>query len=197
MKRAATLIVVLAGALAASSASARQAPHGATAVDPLRQVLQKTDLPAGASYEAELGLDSHLLKPLKAAGLSGYAGRYYGATYSESKGYRQVSGVVITVADAAAARRAFTIVKEARSTFVKDSNSWRPLLLPRYGDDQTARLNPPEGHGIGNVELIVRKNRVVWMLYLSFERRPKPPVTEIVAEARTYAVKQQRRVGAG
>lgn len=197
MKRAVTVIVVLVGALAASSVSAAEAPHAATAIDPLRQVLQKADLPAGANYEAELGLDNYLLKPLKAAGLSGYAGRYYGATFSETKGYRQISGFVITVASDAAARKAFTVVKKARVTFVKDPNSWRPLTLPRYGNEQSARLNPPEGHGTGVVELIVRKNRVVWMLYLSFERRPKPPVAEIVAEARLYAAKQQRRVGSG
>jgi hypothetical protein len=197
MKRVITVLAVLVAALAASNASARQAPHAVGAVDPLRQVLQKSDLPAGALYESELGLDSYLKEPLKAAGLSGYAGRYYGAKYSETKGFLQVSGVVITVADAAAARTAFAIVRKARLKLVRNSSDWRPLALPRYGNEQTARLNVPGGEGIGIVELIVRKNRVVWMLHVTLERRQKPPVAEIVAGARTYAAKQQRRVGAG
>ncbi len=195
MALAAVAAVVLGGAAAGAAA-----PRVSTApVDPLRQVLQRGDFPAGADYERDLGLDGYLKTPLKAAGLSGYAGSYLGATYSKAKGFEQVSGVVITVASPAAARRAFRVVKKARVDLMAriGKDDWRARSLPRYGDEQAARVSPPGNEGIGVVELIVRKQRVVWLLVLSLERRPKPPVAEIVADTRGYAAKQQRRVGAG
>ena len=43
----------------------------------------------------------------------------------------------------------------------------------------------------------MRKNTAVWLLYVVLERRPKPPVSEIVSDLKRFAAKQQRRVGAG
>ena len=45
--------------------------------------------------------------------------------------------------------------------------------------------------------LLGRTAELQGLLVLSLERRPKPPVAEIVADTRGYAAKQQRRVGAG
>lgn len=160
-------------------------------------ILRQSDLPR-AQYEADDDLDSYLKQPLQAAGLSGRAAQYYGLTYSQQKGSLQVSGVVITVATAAAAQKALAIVKKARDTTLRPvASDWTTLSLPSYGDQQIALVNPPGNEGLGFVELIVRKKTVVWLLYVSLERRPKPPVSEIVADVKRYAAKLKQRVGTG
>jgi len=121
------------------------------------------------------------------------------STYSKAKGFEQVSGVVIAVANPSGARKAFRIVKRARVGLIAriGKDDWRALSLPRHGDEHAARVSLPGNEGLGAVELVVRKQRVVWLLVLNLARRPKPPVAEIVADTRGYAAKQQRRVGAG
>lgn len=174
------------------------ATAGAAIKDPSTMILRQSDLP-GATYEAEASLDDHLKKPLQAAGLSGKAAQYLAVTFSQQKGSLKVSGVVLTVASAAEARRVFTITKKARDTFVRSAGvrDWTAVSLPAYGNEQRARVSPPGNEGIANAELVVRKNTAVWLLYVVLERRPKPPVAEIVSDLKRFAAKQKRRVGAG
>jgi hypothetical protein len=183
------LLALCIASMAAASAAVR---------DPSTMILRQSDLP-GWSYEAEADLDDYLKKPLQAAGLSGKAARYYGVSFSQQKGSLKVSGVVLTVASAAEARRVFTITKKARDAFVRKvgARNWTSASVPSYGNEQRARVSPPGNEGIANAELIVRKNTAVWVLYVTLERRPKPPVAEIVSDLKRFAAKQQRRVGAG
>lgn len=168
-----------------------------TAKDPGAMILRQSDLP-GWTYEAEDDLDDYLKKPLQAAGLSGKAAQYYAVSFSQQKGSLKVSGVVLTVASAAEARRVFTITKKARDTFLRSAGGgWTTVSVPSYGNQQRTRVNPPGNEGIAIAELIVRKNTAVWLLYLVLERRPKPPVSEVVSDLKKFAAKQQRRVGAG
>jgi hypothetical protein len=166
--------------------------------NPSAMVLRQSDLP-GWTYEAEADLDDYLKKPLQAAGLSGKAAQYYGVSFSQQKGSRKVSGVVLTVASAAEARRVFTITKKARDSFVRKvgTRNWMTVSVPSYGNEQRARVNPPGNEGIANAELIVRKNTAVWLLYVTLERRPKPPVSELVSDLKRFAAKQKQRVGTG
>ena len=166
--------------------------------DPSAMILRQADLPGG-TYEAEADLDDYLRKPLQAAGLSGKAAQYFGVTFSQRKGSLKVSGVVLTVASAAEARKVFTITKNARDAFLRSAGlrDWTTVSVPSYGNQQRARVNPPGNEGIAIAELIVRKNTVVWLLYVVLERRPMPPVSEVVSDLKSFAAKQQRRVGAG
>lgn len=166
--------------------------------DPSVMILRQADLPR-SQYEADDDPDDYLRRPLKAAGLSGRVATYYVTRFSEQKGFLQVSGVVLTVASAADARRVLSITVKARDARLRrgGSDDWTIVSLPRYGDQQRARVSPPGNEGIANAELIVRKSTVVWLLAVTLERRPKPPVSELVAELRDLATKQQRRVGAG
>lgn len=174
------------------------ATAGAAIKDPSTMILRQADLPRGA-YEAEADLDDYLKRPLQAAGLSGRAAQYLGWSFSERKGSLKVSGVVLTVATAAEARRVFAITKKARDAFLRTAltKDWTPVSVPSYGDQQRARVNPPGNEGIAIAELTVRKNRAVWVLHVALERRPKPPVSEVVSDLKSFAAKQQRRVGSG
>ena len=177
---------------------ASTAAAGPAVKDPSAMILRQSDLP-GWTYESEADLDDYLKKPLQAAGLSGKAAQYYGVTFSQRKGSLKVSGVVLTVASTAEARRVFAITKKARDAFVRSAGlrDWTTLSVPLYGNDQRARVNPPGNEGIAIAELIVRKKTAIWLLYVVLERRPKPPVSELVADLKSFAVKQQRHVGAG
>jgi hypothetical protein len=191
MKLVAVVVVLLLAIAVAATA-------GAAVKDPSAMILRQSDLP-GATYEAEADLDDYLKKPLQAAGLSGKAAQYYSVSYSQQKGSLKVSGVVLTVASAAEARRVFAITKKARDAFVRKlgTRDWTPVSVPSYGNEQRARLSPPGNEGIANAELIVRKSTAVWLLYVTLERRPKPAVAEIVSDLKRFAAKQQRRVGSG
>ena len=120
-------------------------------------------------------------------------------TFSQRKGSLKVSGVVLTVASAAEGRRVFTITKKARDAFVRSAGvrDWTTVSVPACGSQQRARVSPPGNEGIAIAGLIVRKNTAVWLLYVVLERRPKPPVSEVVSDLKRFAAKQQRRVGAG
>lgn len=189
------LATAVAGALVVVMATAATA---VTAVkDPSTMILRQVDV-GGGGYEADDQLDDYLKSPLQAAGLSGRVATYYATTFSESKGFVQVSGIVLTVASPAEARRVFAITKQARDRFGKRIGSdWTPLSLPSFGDQQRALIDPPGNEGIAHAELIVRRNTTVWLMYLTLERRPKPPVAELVADLKRFATKQKTRVGGG
>ena len=192
MKLATTAVAFLVICIASTAAA------GLAVKDPSAMILRQSDL-RGWTYEAEADLDDYLKKPLQASGLSGKAAQYYGVTFSQRKGSLKVSGVVLTVASAAEARRVFAITKKARDAFVRSAGlgHWTTVSVPLYGNDQRARVNAPGNEGIAIAELIVRRNTAVWILYVVLERRPKPPVSELVADLKSFAAKQQRRVGAG
>lgn len=192
------------GSVAASLVAVALVPAatlGATAAtavnDPSRMILRQVDV-GGGEYEADDDLDDYLKKPLQAAGLSGRVATYYATTFSASKGFVQISGIVLTVASPAEARRVFAITKQARDRFGRRvSSDWTPVSLPFFGDQQRALIDPPGNEGIAHAELIVRKRTAVWLLYVTLERRPKPTVAELVADLKRLATKQKRRVGSG
>ena len=192
------LAAAVAGALVVVMATAASAVTAVTAVkDPSRMILRQVDV-GGGGYEADDDLDEYLESPLQAAGLSGRVATYYATKFSESKGFVQVSGIVLMVASPPEARRVFAITKQARDRFGRRVGSdWTTVSLPSFGDQQRALIDPPGNEGIAHAELIVRKRTAVWILYLTLERRPKPPLSELVTDLKGFATKQKARVGAG
>ena len=195
------LATAVAGALVVVMATAASAVTAVTAVTavkhPSRMILRQVDVGSGG-YEADDDLDEYLKSPLQAAGLSGRVATYYATKFSESKGFVRVSGIVLTVASPAEARRVFAITKQARDRFGRRVGSdWTTVSLPSFGDQQRALIDPPGNEGIAHAELIVRKRTAVWILYLTLERRPKPPVSELVTDLKGFATKQKARIGAG
>jgi hypothetical protein len=71
--------------------------------------------------------------------------------------HESVSGLVVTTASAAQARTAY-------AAFLQDleRRSTSELRLPAYGEQQLALYHSPK-YG-SKVELLVRRNRVVWQL---------------------------------
>jgi hypothetical protein len=186
-----TLVSLLAAAVV-SVAAATAAPK-----DPSVMILRQADIPR-SQYEASDDLDDYLRRPLKAAGLSGRVAAYLAQTYSEQKGLLQISGLVLTVDRPADARKVFTITTKARDRFLRRSpGGWTSVSLAGYGDQQRALIDPPGSEGIAHAELIVRRATSVWLLYITLERRPKPPVSDLVAGLKRYAAKQKLRIGAG
>jgi hypothetical protein len=189
------LAAAAAGALVVVMATAASAATAAK--DPSKMILRQTDVPGG-QYEADDDLDDYLRRPLRAAGLSGRVATYYATKFSESKGFVQVSGIVLTVPSPAEARRVFAITKQVRDRFGRRVGSdWTRVSLPSFGDQQRALIDPPGNEGIAHGELIVRKRTTVWLLYVTLERRPKPPVSELVTDLKGFATKQKVRVGTG
>jgi hypothetical protein len=186
---AAALAVIVAVAVTTAAAAAIK--------DPSVMILRQADIRA-SQYEAGDDLDEYLRTPLKAAGLSGLVATYYGTTFSKQKGFLQVSGIVLTVASPAEARRVFTITNRARDRVTRRvASEWTTVSLPSYGDQQRALIDPPGNEGIAIAELSVRKRTTVWFLHVTLERRPKPPVSELVGDLKRLAAKQKLRVGAG
>ena len=155
-------------------------------------------MPSGAEYEADTGMDYGLADKLEAKGVDADAATYLGSSYSKTKGFLQVSGNVYTTASAAQGKKAFAVITKDRALFWKTNGEGTvKLTTPSYGDQQTGRHDPAGNEGIGIMELIVRRNAVVWMLYVRREHRPTLPEATLLTELKKYALKQKRRVGGG
>lgn len=189
------IVVALLGAALVAVATATAAT---TAKDPMTLILRQADMPRGTTYEADDGVDT-LKEPLRTSGLTGAGALYLGAAFSKEKGFLEVSGIVITTESPASARKAFAVVRKARDAFRRSlgGDKMTPVSLPPLGTQQVALIDPPGNEGIGHAEVVVRRNSVVWVLHVKLERRPAPPVAELVGELKRYAAKQKTRVGAG
>lgn len=184
--------VVLALCMSASAIA------GGTAKSPASLILHKADFPAATEYDWDVGEESGITDALKASGLEVQAASYLGMTYSRAKGGLRVSGGVFTTPSAAIAKRAFTIAKKQRDTFWKRfGEQTKPISVPLYGQQQFARIDPLDSTGIGTIELLVRRNAVLWLLAVNLERRPPPSTAELLGDLKTYASKQRARVGTG
>ena len=193
--RAALAIATVLAVLGTSAAAA-------AVKDPLRLMLRQADMPRGATWEADYGLDDYLEDALSASGLTGRAAQYAAAaSYSKEKGLLRVSGRVISTPSAAQARRALAVVKKADDTYRQRVGRgvlrMTPIALPSFGDQQIARIDRFDSSGIGTIELYVRKRAIVWYVRVALERRPLLPNAALVDELERYAAKQKTRVGAG
>lgn len=168
--------------------------------DPESLLLRKSDAPKGASYDTEGGDASGLEARLSQAGLSVDLAAYLVTTLSKTKGYLELNGVVLTTGSAAQAKKGFPLAKKSRDQFWKTygDDPGKPVTLPKFGDQQFARYLAAGNEGIGIIEVVVRKNSVLWVLQVKVERRPSIPTrAELVGIARKYGLLQKARVGSG
>lgn len=168
-----------------------------TAKDPMTMLLRKADMPAGTTYEASEGDDLGLGDGMDAGGVDTTAASYYGVSFTKPKGAVHLSGVVYVADSAAAATKGFTLAKKQRTAWWKKLGGAKTFQLPKYGDQQITYYDPAGPEGVGNFELLVRRNNVVWWLGIKHERHPPRPNADLLRDVKTYAVKQKLRVGNG
>lgn len=140
----ATLVVTLAAGATAAAAAAK---------DPASLILRPADLPAKATFTwGDI--------PGSALGGTQAKGAYYQATIPKSSTkYEQVSGMVVAAASSAQASKIFTLfARQAK----RDGTGSTTVSVPSYGNSQLALLQSPKKGA--KVDLLVRKNTVVWQL---------------------------------
>jgi hypothetical protein len=195
------LVALIVAVAAASTALAitTSGRAGTAARNPSALILQKKDFPAGADYEPSTPDDLDLKHALGAKGLDVRTAGYLGTTFSDKKGQLLVHGAVIATSSIAVARRSFGIVVKARQDIWKTLGA--PLQptsgVPAYGDQQIALAKEPSVLHDGAIDLVVRKRSVVWLVEVVVKREPPAPMTEILADLKTYAAKQKAHIGNG
>ena len=182
MRPATTFGALLAAAVCAASASATGA-----ASDPRSLVLQRADFPAKTRWTSQRS--PAFEKTLADAGLQGKAAFYSADVARGSTETLLVSGLVIASPNAAQARRAFASYKSVFPATRRDI-----VRLPAYGDEQVAVV--PTQPGV-RADLRVRTGAVVWRLEIKWAGTVRFTRAQALAELKTYAVKQRRRVGRG
>ncbi|HUG65713.1 MAG TPA: hypothetical protein VMK83_10885 [Gaiellaceae bacterium] len=182
MRLATTFVALVAAAVCAVPASA-----GGAANDPLRLVLQRADFPAKVRWTSQRS--PAFEKTLANAGLKGKAAFYSADIARGSTETVLVSGVVIALPNAAQARRAFASYKNVFPATQRDI-----VRLTAYGDEQVAVV--PTQPGV-RADLRVRTGAVVWRLEIKWAGTDRFTRSQALAELKTYATKQKRRVGRG
>jgi len=149
------------------------------APDPSRLILARSDFPAGTKYMGQ-DMPASYIQALAKAGIKAKAKAYY---VDFHKGH-YVSGIVTTTE---ATSKADELFGYSKADMLK--NTAKISLPGSYGDQQIALISKR----VGKVELLVRKNRIVWEVEVLLG----VPKASLIAELKTYAAKQQRRIGSG
>lgn len=184
------LTTLAAAAAAALSAAAPGAQATSSATDPSRLVLARSDFPSQTKYTWGR-MPASFTQGLAAMGVKAM-GAYYAAELSRSGStkYESVEGLVVTTGSAAQAKAAYTAF---RAQIPRGSKT--VLRVAAYGDEQIALFQSPK---VGSkVELLVRRNSVVWQLQVSGAGLLVIPKPTLLAELGKYAAKQKARVGRG
>lgn len=174
-----TTRTILTTAVACIAAALATTPLAAsTAKDPKTMVLQKADLPAGASLKG---------KPIRDKNAQVNA---YSVEWRYKAGAKQFH--LISVASVMTRGVAVAAFREARSLF---QFGYRKISLPKYGDEQVAALAREDNAG----ELWVRKRGVVWSISVNTADLKSGFITkaESIAHLKQLAPKQMKRVGSG
>jgi hypothetical protein len=168
-----TTVLVLAGSALAASAAA----------DPLRLVLQRSDLPAKGTYVN--GRLPRIDKALAASGITSSTAFYAHTLQLNSTSHEMISGLVIVLKSAGEARKVYRLTKADLTP-----EPGGVVRLPAYGDEQVASWTP----GVSKADLLVRQGSVVWQLEVDPERLSK---LQVLGKLQSYAAKQKRRIGSG
>lgn len=183
--------LVCAGAAAGAFVLAAGAFAAAGAKSPKLLVLQKADVPSGATRQ-----------PLGAV-VAGATAKVFTVTFNFRNGAREeeVTNLVASASSAANAETEYRLHVGGETGFKGDT----VLRLPAYGDEQYADFNPARARG----ELIVRKGNVVWTLTVENcstlspygcvggTTPPKMTKAQALSELKRYAPKEKARVGGG
>jgi hypothetical protein len=181
----AALVLGLGSAL---GTAALAAPAATSAADPSNKILVRADFPSSAKYTWGR-VPATFTQGFSALGVKA-KGAYYSAQLSTSSSkYESVRGTVVTTGSAAQARTLY-------SAFKRDlrQGSVSVLSFPAHGDEQIALYQSPK---LGSkVQLLVRRNAVVWQLDVAGEGLLVLTKAQLLAELKKYAAKQKARVGA-
>lgn len=172
-----TILAAVAALVAAAMTATALA--ASTAKDPKTLVLQKSDLPAGASLKG---------KPIRDKNAQVHA---YSVEWRYKAGAKQFH--LISVASVMSRAVAVAAFRQARSLF---RSGYRKISLPKYGDEQVAALAREDNAG----ELWVRKGGIVWSISVntvSFVKDGVITKPESIAHLKRFAPKQMKRVGSG
>jgi hypothetical protein len=204
-------LVVFVAAVAAATHCPTVAASGAA--QPIALALQRADMP-GTPRKAPLASPSPAAlgrSALSPFGIPGLQGAGYAYTWAAGGAVEtaigpiekewHLEGSVYRAPDAAGAKRLFALGKAAQTGFFSDFPTeprfLARLALPRYGEEQTALVSTDPRFGV-QAMVFVRKGSVVWELRVGpIPLQFKPAKERVVAVLRTYAAKQERRVGAG
>ena len=171
---ASLLALMLAGTALAGSSAVK---------DPSRLILARTDFPAGSKYTWGQ-MPKNYIQGLARAGITGKAAFFHTQIGSGSNA-QTVDGIVTTTGSASQAQNLYKLSKDDLGP-----GKATPVSLPGYGSEQTALITTKT---VSKIEVLVRKNRVVWQV----ETALGAPKATLVAQIEKYASKQQRRIGAG
>lgn len=177
--------IAIALAAFAAAVGAVQASGAATASDPARLVLQRSDFPAGTQWSSTR--NATLERALEQAGIRGRAVGYGTVIPQGGTEDLLVGGQVIVLARAADARRVFASFRNPFPATTRDIVT----LAARYGDEQVAIVTRPPVRA----DLRVRRGTVVWKLEIKWAGTDGFSRARALAELRTYAAKQKRRIG--
>ena len=180
--------LVLALALAAAAASWGGTATTDAAADPSRLVLQRTDFPSTAKYTWGR-VPATFTQGLAALGVKAKAAYASAQLSRSSTKYESVLGTVVANGSAAQARKVYSALKTDLRR-----GSVSVLSFPAHGDEQIALYQSPK---LGSkVQLLVRRNAVVWQLEISGGGLLVLTKAQLLAELKKYAGKQKARVGA-
>lgn len=174
---------------------------GSAAESILSSALQPGDMPEAARSEAPVLIsDAESLEALAPYNVSEGVDYWYewpidgtGKPSDDSlpQGWL-LSGQLLRAADESGAKRLFELGKGAgglNSSFLGEGT--RILDLPRYGDEQFARVTRRASM---EALVLVRKGTLVWEIVVTPMLAFKPTEAQLIAELQRYAAKQQARL---
>ncbi|MGL6278266.1 MAG: hypothetical protein ACRC50_01755, partial [Gaiella sp.] len=147
--------------------------------------LQRSDFPAGTQWSSTR--NATLERSLRQSGIPGKAVGYGAFVPQGGTEELLVSGQVIVLASTVDARRVFESFKNPFPATPRDVV--RPAAS--FGDEQLAIVTKPPVR----VDLRVRRGTVVWKLEIKWAGADGLSRARALAELRTYAAKQRRRIG--
>lgn len=181
--------IALATTVAAAAALGAAAPAATSAADPSRLLLGRADFPSTVKYTSGR-VPATFTEGFAALGVKAKGAYYFAQLARGSTKYESVQGTVVATGSAAQAR---TLYAAFKSDLRRGTVS--VMSFPAHGDEQIALFQSPK---IGSkVQLLVRRNTVVWQLEVAGEGLLVLSKATLVAELKKYAAKQKRRVGAG
>jgi hypothetical protein len=198
-RRAAVLLAVVAAMLGPRSIVG--------AAEPIVQLLlQAADVQAASArviIKPRL-LDSDSVDPYGVRGLEGaqfmYALFAAGANKSKDQPLWNLMGDVYRAPDENGSKRLFAMGKKTGIGFESKGTAFggqiKSVALPAYGDEQFACTANHSTYGEAAM-VFVRKGTVVWTLQVEPGLGSHPTEAQMVEVLKTYAPKQQARVGAG
>jgi hypothetical protein len=149
-------------------------------------VLQRTDFPSTTRWSSSSAPTFE--RTLGSAGVKAKVGVSSGTVPRSQTEGALVETLVAVVSSGAQAKSAYKLFNGDLARRRGDV-----IRLPRYGDEQVALFT--KGHW-ARVELRVRAGDVVWRLSVTGYGTEPYSRAQALADAKAYAVKQQRRVAA-